>query len=305
MPFSAFARFGNGFRFSSKPPVGQAIYETLRDGMGSTYETDFDGRQQARLFAQAMCLSAAQYEAERAGNNQNPLTADELLPALERDYQVVPRFNASKSERRQILAARRIVTRGARREAVEDALRTLLGDDFIRYETTDNADIETWPATPGDVGAFARAGAQKKLFRLDANVGLLSVPTTVAFTSLGGTDAPIAGETYTVDPDSRHPSIEKITIVSATSSSITTVFTRPHAIGAIATRPHPVFISSKRYSRIVVTFAVATDPETRRKINEQMKRQLRGVSQWCIVSNEGTFHLGHATRARLNATVLT
>ena len=48
----------------------------------------------------------------------------------------------------------------------------------------------------------------------------------------------------------------------------------------------------------------ATDPETRRKINEQMKRQLRGVSQWCIVSNEGSFRLGHVTRARLDCTRL-
>jgi hypothetical protein len=272
--------------------------------MGDTYETDFAGRQQARLFAQAMCLSAAQYEAERAANNQNPLTADELLPALERDFQVVPRFNATKTERRRILAARRLVTRGARREAVEDALRTLLGDDFIAYEPTETADAVTFPASPGDVGTFARAGAQKKLFSINATVSRTGIALTVPFTSLGGTDAPIAGETYTVDPDSRHPSIEKITLTAATPTTITAVFGKPHTIGFLAVRPHPLQISSKRYNRVVVTFAAATDPETRRKINEQMKRQLRGVSQWCIVQ-EGTFHLGHATRARLNSTRLT
>lgn len=303
MPFSAFARFGNGFRFSSKPPAGQSIYETLRDSMGDTYDVDFNARPQVRLYCQAMCLSAAQYEFERAEKNQNPSTADELLPTLERDYQVIPPFDATKHERRVVLAARRLVTRGPRREAVEDALRTLLGDDFIAYETTEVADAVTWPSVPGDVGVFARSGTQKKLFRLAVPISLTSIPLTVGFASLAGTDAPIAGEEYTVDPDSRNPHTEKITIAAATASAITATFTKPHVTGAIATRPHPVLISSKRYSRVVVSFAAATNPETRRKINEQMRRQLRGVSQWCI-AQEGTFRLGHATRARLSSTRL-
>lgn len=304
MGFSAFKRFGNGFRFSSKPPVGQAIYETLRDGMGAAYETDFGGRQQARLFSQAMCLAAAQYEAERAANNQDPLTADELLPALERDYQVVAPYNATKAERRRVVSARRLTTRGPRKEAIEDALRTLLGADFLRYEPTELQDIESFPAVPGAVGAFARAGAQKKVFRIVGYVSRCNQPVTVTFESLGGTDAPIIGEEYTVDPDSRCPNVEKIRIASVSGSQLTATFTKPHPAGILATRPHPLLISSKRYNRVIVTVEAATDPETRRKINEQMKRQLRGVSQWCIVQ-EGTFRFGHATRARLNATRLT
>lgn len=304
MPFSAFARFGNGFRFSGKQPVGQTIYESLRDGMGAAYEEDFDGRQQARLFAQAMCLSAAQYEVERAGNQQNPLTADELLPALERDYQVVPRYTDTKNERRRVLDARRKVTRGSRAEAVEDALRTLLGDAFIAYEPTPAADAVVWPATMDEVGVFARAGAQKKVFRLNAPVVTTGVAKTVSYTSIGGTDAPLAGEFYTVDPDSRCPSIEKILLTAATPTTITAVFTKAHRIGAVAARPHPLIVSTKRYNRIVVTLAAATDPETRRKIAAQMRRQLRGVSRWCIVSDEGTFLLDDPDRGILDATGL-
>lgn len=288
MPFSAFARFGNGFRFSGKKPAGQVIYETLSEGMGTTYDLENGVRQRARLFAQAMCLSAAQYETERAGNNQNPLTANELLPALERDYQVVPRFDATKHERRQVLAARRIVTRGPRQEAVEDALRALLGDDFIAYEPVSTADAVTWPPSPGDVGVFAAPGTQGKLLRIDANVSTTGVALSVPFVSLGGTDAPMAGETYTVEPDSRSPRIEQITVASVSGGSLVATFTKSHPIGAIAVRPLPLWISSKRRNRIVVSPAAANDPETRRKINEQMKRQLRGVSQWWIV-REGEF----------------
>lgn len=304
MRFSAFAPLSSGFGFSSKPPYSEAIYEALKSNFGETYETSFDGLQQARLYAQAMCVGAAQYQIDRAINNRKAETATELLPSIERDYQIVPSYSSSLDERRKIAAARALVTRGSRQEAVEDALRTLLGAAFIAYEPTATAALETFPAIPGDVGVFARSGTQKKVFSLGANVSRTEIPLTVPFTVIGGTDAPIAGETYCVDPDTRHPSIEKITISSVAGSSLVATFTKPHTVGALAVRPHPVWISSKRYSRVVVTFAAATDPETRRKINEQMKRQLRGVSQWCIVSNEGTFRFGHATRARLSATRL-
>jgi hypothetical protein len=304
MPFSYYNRFGNGFRFSSRKSHGLAIYETLRDSMGAAYNTATGGIQQARLYAQAMCLAAAQYELDRAANNQNPMTATELLPVLERDYQIIPPFSATLSERRRVVAARRLTTRGPRTEAVEDALRTLLGDAFIAYEPTATTVLETFPSNPSDIGTFAGAGAQKKLFTIDTSVSITQVPVTVPFTSLAGTGAPIAGEEYTVGPDSRDPNIEKITITSVSGSNLTATFTKPHMPGTVGVRPHPLWISSKRYNRIVVTFAAATDPETRRKINELMKRQLRGVSQWCIVSNEGTFRFGHATRARLNATRL-
>lgn len=304
MPFSAFARFGNGFRFSSKPPAGQIIYETLREGMGETYDTDFNSRPQARLYAQAMCLSAAQYETERAGNNQRPRTANELLPALERDHQIVPRFGATKHERRQVLAARDIVTRGPRQGAVEEALINLLGDDFIAYEPTPASDAAAWPSSPGSIGVFSRPGAQQKLFRIDTNVSTTGTPVTVSFVSLGGTDAPMPGEEYTVDPNPRSPRIEKITIDSVSGSTLQATFAKAHPLGTLAARPYPLWTSTKRYNRIIVTLAAATDPETRRKINEQMKRQLRGVSQWCIVSNEGAFVLDSPTRGILDATGL-
>ncbi len=301
MKFSAFARFNSGFAFSSKPTHGQAIYEAMRDSMGGTYETDFSGKQQARLYAQAMCIGAAQYQFDRAHNNGKASTSTELLPSHERDYQIVPSYGSTLNERRQVASARALVTRGPRREAVEDALRTLLGDDFVSYETTDAGDAITFPSSPGDVGTFTRPGSQKKLLRLDANISLIGVPNTVPFTSLGGTDAPIVGESYTVAPDSRNPNIEKITLTAVTPATITAVFNKPHTVGTLATRPHPLWISSKRYSRIVVTFVAATDPETRRKINEQMKRQLRGISRWCIVQegealgDDPLFGIGDAT----------
>lgn len=305
MSFSAFHRFNGGFRFSSRAPHGRRIYDALKSSQGNTYDESFDGRQSARLYAASMSLAAAQYQIDRALNNASPLTATELLGKIERDYQIVPNYQQTLQDRREMADARRKVTRGARRESIEDALRVLLGDDFVDYETTAASDRVTWPTLPEDVGAFKRAGAPKKGFRLLGNVSRLNVDLTVSFEAIPGLDAPVAGDTYTLETDSRSPSTERITILSVAASTITCQFTKPHAAGALAMSPHPVWISNQRYDRIVTTFAAATNQETRRKINEVMARMLRGVSQWCIVSDEGGFHLGSATRARLDATRLT
>lgn len=304
MGFSAFSRFNGGFRFSSRAPHGRRIYEALKASQGDTYEESFDGRQSARLYAAAMSLAAAQYQIDRALNNASPLTATELLGKIETDYQLVPNASQTLQERRVVAAARRKVTRGARRESVEDALRTLLGSDFIAYETVAPIDRYSWPNFPGDVGAFKRPGAPKKGFVLAGHVAVLGTPYTVAIAPIPGLELPVASETYTLGPDSRSYHIEKITLTAVTSSTITAVFTKPHEQGEIAMSPHPVWISNQRYSRIVVRTAAARNPETRRKVNETMARMLRGVSSWCIVSNEGTFRLGHATRAKLGSTSL-
>lgn len=303
MGFSAFARFNGGFRFSSRAPHGRKIYEALKASQGDTYEEDFSGRQSARLYAAAMALGAAQYQIDRALNNASPLTATELLGKIENDYQIVPNFNQNLQERRVIADARRKVTRGARRESVESALRGLLGSDFIEYVTTDPAARDVWPASPGDVGAFKRAGAPRKAFRIAANVAR-SGPQAVAIEAIDGLDLPMAGETYTVEPDTRHPSIEKITISSATGSSIVATFAKPHTRGAVALTPHPAWTSHQRYSRVVLTFAAANDAETRRRVNELMARMLRGVSRWFICHDRGDWVIEDPERGLLDRTVL-
>lgn len=288
---SAFTPPGH-FAFSSKPAHGQSIYETLRANFGDVFLTDFDGSlQQARLYAQAMCLASSQYQLDRALNNRTPEKATELLGVLEHDYQVIPSPRSTLEQRRAYLTAFQQVTRGNRREAMEDALRTLLGSDFLEYRTTQRADIVTTPANPGTVGVFAAAGAKKKVFRLNAAIYLTGVEVECPITPMGGTEFPLAGETYCVDPDPRR-NIEQILVTDAAGppfNTITTTFTKSHEFGTLAARPHPYWISNQRVDTVVVTLAAATDPETRRKINEIMARLTRGVSQWSIINDLGVF----------------
>lgn len=301
---SAFTPPGH-FAFSSKPSHGESIYRTLRANFGDVFLTDFDGLQQARLYAQAMCFASAQYQFDRALNNRKPSTATELLPVLEHDYQVIPSPHATLNERRDFLTAFQKIGRGNRREAIEDALRTLLGSDFIAYRTTARSDIVATPASPSTPGVFLAAGAKKKVFSIDVAVSVVGSPITVPFTSLGGTDTPLVGETYCVDPDPRR-NIEQVTIAGVGVGTITTIFTHSHEPGTLAARPHPFWSSNQRYSVVVLSHLgkAWNDPETRRKINELMARAVRGVSTWDIISDAGTFVLDDPVRGILDATAL-
>lgn len=302
---SAFTPPGH-FAFSSRPSHGESLYRTLRDNFGDTFSVADDGLQQARLYAQAMCLAAAQYQIERAANNKDPLTASELLGVLERDYQVVPSQHATLPERRAYLAAIQRISRGNRREAIEDALRMLLGPDFIEYRTNQpDTTVPPWvftaPRFPGEVGVFCASGAKKKVFSIDPVVLTTGVPIEVAITPLGGTDMPMAGETFCVDPDPRR-NIEQVTIDAVSGNTITATFTMAHESGTLATRPHPYWISYQRYDYIIVSVAAASDAEKRRKVNDLMGRALRGVSQWGIMHNAGVLTCDDATLGKLDCT---
>lgn len=285
--FSQFTPFGH-LAFSSRPAHGQTIYETLRDNFGDTFNVSYSGLQQARLYAQAMCLASAQYQIDRAANNGSPATATELLGVLERDHKIIPSQGATLQERRDYLSAYKRITRGNRREAIEDALRTLLGSDFIEYRTTARSEIVATPTDPALTSVFSARGAKKKVFSVNLPIATIGRPFSVPFTPVAGTDPPLAGESFSFDPDPRR-NIERVTITAVADGQITAIFTKSHEPGTLAVSPHPYWISNQRLDTIVVSDAAAIDAEKRRKISELMARALRGVSQWQIVIASGFF----------------
>lgn len=291
------------------------IYQALRNSFigpdgDSTFRTDDasirgePGVFQALLWASATAMAMAKEQLERAGANRNPATATELLALLERDYQVAPPYNATIEERQAYLAARAAVAKGASADVIEEALSNMLGEDFVAYQTVSAEAAELWPASPGDVGVFDAPNTERKTLTILDPVSTTGVEKAVRYELIGGSNPPIAGERFCFDPNARSPNIESVEITSVTDTHITATFTKPHNPHTLACRPHPIWLSSKRYNIIVLKFAAATDESVRHRVNEYMSRALRGVSQWCIVSNEGSLLLGHQTRARLGATLL-
>lgn len=299
---SAFTPCGH-LAMSSKPAHGERIYNALRANLGDDYSQETDSNVQADLYATAMCIASAKYTLERAANNSNPLKATELLPKLERDHLIVPNPAVAIEARRANLAARMMLSRGARRENVEDLLRTLLGDDFIAYETTAPADIETWPPSPGAIGNWVEPRVAK-IWKTQSGISVLGSPIGVALESINDSEPFTTGESVCVEPDARGRP-EHVTVTQGFSASIIATFTRAHDPATIITNQRiPLRISNQRYARIVVSAAASIDTVKRRQVNEIMKRVAQDVSIWGIVSDEGTFLLEHATRSRLDATGL-
>ncbi len=212
-----------------------------------------------------------------------------MLGLLEQDYQIVPAADATLNDRRRELAARAKISKGNRQGAMEYALRLLLGADFIEYRTTPIQFATVSPYLPESIGAYPPPGTEKKTIRITQRILERGIPVTVSFETIGLSQLPAAGETYSFDPDTRNASIEAVTVDSVVGANLTATFAKAHEAGAVATNSNPAWISSKRYVSVVTTLAAATNPETRRKINELMARVSRGVTQWEIIHNQGQF----------------
>jgi len=295
----SFGSFGH-FSFSSKPTHGRAIYESISENMGDSYDQGFESLNSARLYADAMCMASAQYQLDRALNNRNPALATELLTQLEKDFQVTPGYRDSLKQRRDYLSALAKVSRGNSQAVIENALRLVLGTDFVSYT---HLTTPPWPVDPTATSVFAVAGETTKQFMIQPCVVDTGSLISVNFVPVGASEPPRKGEHYTVDPDPLS-TVEVIKIDSSTATSISAVFSRSHDPGTIATRSYPFWSSHRRYSVITTTLAASQDPEKRRKVNNLMTRAARGVSQWCIVSNSGSFVLDSTTRGVLGSTAL-
>lgn len=292
--FSAFSRFGFA-RFSSRKTYHQIIFETLRDGQGPGYDPDFNSVQSARLFAAAACLASSQYMLERAYNNANPLKATELLGELEKEYGLIPAQDATLPQRRSELAARVLIIRGAARYAVMDALRLVLGSDFVDYRTSEAPGV--YPTTmqlAAKQGTFTTDTTDRKTLRITECISVgLGLPKTVHFTAYDPTETlPLlfAGEKLLVDPAVMR---ETVTIESVSADTFTATFALPHdALSPATTARVPVWVSTQRHSLIVLTTEAALDPERRRKANDVLKRIMRGVSTWDLCDESGPFRVG-------------
>jgi hypothetical protein len=295
----AFGFFGH-YAFSSKPTHGRSIYESMSEGLGESYNSDFDSLQSARLYATAVCLASAQYQLDKALNNRDPSKATDLLPKLEEDFRVTPGPYDTLKQRRDFLSTMVKVSRGNSKQVIEAALFAILGDEFVSYS---HLAPVAFPTNPEYFGVFSNRNEPVKQFFITKAVSVVGSPITVDYTVIPGSDLPMARETYTVDPDPRS-TIETVTIDSVVGSSLTATFYRSHEPGTIATRPYPFWSSHGRYSTIVVKLSAAQNSEKRRKMNELMTRAARGVSQWAIVSDQGSFVLDSSTSGILGSTVL-
>jgi hypothetical protein len=296
---SAFSGLGH-LRFSSKQPYGQKYYQAMVKalGEGANFALDFDDNHQSAVtYAAAMSLARARHTLERAGNNRLALKSTEIMPHHEDEYGLWPTANATLPERRAELAARRQLSRGARREAIENALSLVWGTHFRAYRTIPYAEASVCPslATPDTGGgSFKAATTTIKLRTLNTVISTgLGSPQWINTTHLAGSaDMLRTDETITVEPG-RLGCFETVAILDVSGTQIRATFNKPHDAGTIiTTAPYPFWTSTTRYDLAVLSTTKVLDPEYRRRGREILNRALRGVSQWAIVCEESTGVLG-------------
>lgn len=283
--FSAFNPFGM-LKFSNAPSRGEQIYRSMYAAKVGALDLTVGSYAEAKLYAQAMGIARGRYALERAFNQQNPFKCIELLPALEKNWAVIPSETDTILDRQLNVAARMMLVRGATREAIVAGLTAILGLHLIAFRTVQPSEIVTEQPTGVTGPLFARPELPFKLIRLTGPVTTLGSLYTVPYTNADPTAGPILvqkNDIFMVQPDNTGLA-EVVTVVSATDSDLSAIFTRSHDIGAFATTQNWVnWTSTQRIYYIIVDNFAALDTETVRRVDDFMGKVSRGVSTWNVV----------------------
>ena len=284
---------------SSKPSHAEDIFNSLKNQYAdSGISVEPGSREDCTLYAQGMGLARAQYCLEKAWNQLLPSKVTDLLDQREAEYGLIPGPFDSTDTRRRALVARKLLPAGATQNNIENALRALLGADFIAYRPTKTTEAVNTPTNATDQPInFQRSTAAPKVVTLGADISIgLGSPQAVGYTKA---DLPLhpglspsanyiqVGDKLVIEAG-RFGLEEVVTVSACTSSTFTATFNKAHQAGAVCTtQPWPRWSSTKRYSLIVVSAAAAVDPVKRKAIDDLMGRMARNVSTWAIVASTG------------------
>jgi hypothetical protein len=295
--FSAFTPFGL-LDFSSQDSDAEKAYRELKANYGEeAFDYTIGTEHEADVYATAMAIGAAKATIRRAGNQHNPATAFELLPAHEAAFGLVPARGASLASRQAAAAARNRVLRGSRPEAIQEALEGVLGSDLLAIRVLTVAESDQWPTSIVDAGPGLYSDPRKplKFIKLldpvaGALDGITPIELTLPYENWDTTDTPVTlarGELLLVEPEiPDEAEVVEVTEVATVGGvkTFTAEFLRAHNFeSAATTRPTPIRTSTKRHYLIVVTASASLDAVIRKQVNETMQRMVRGVSTWNIV----------------------
>lgn len=307
---SAFTACGH-LRLSSAPSLPERYYDMLSQLYGATgpngvYNLTPGSHMDATIYAKAFALARADGCVTRAGNQQNPLRAFDMLPQLEADFQVAANTNTVFTQRQANLAAKKILPRGAVFTNVVAGLRNILGSNFLAYVPLTTSQASVWPvwtSTYGEsrVKCTSVAVPAKVVMLADviAEAGTVTVPYTNVDPTTDEVDL-VPGDVVVVQPDngwvaetvtvlSTTPTVAVTATTPAVQRTFTAVFVNAHDVGAaVTTQNWPYQWSTQHQVFVVVKSSVAVDAESRRQVNQWMGQVQRGPTQWAIVEPSST-----------------
>lgn len=286
------------FELSDEEPLAERIYNTMVAAHGGQFDmTVGESRQEAWCFATALSKARAMKAAERAGAQAYAATVSDKIEQRESEFHITPPFDATLPERQAVIAKRRRRPGVWTAARITAALQELLGADFIAYRPTPLAEAARWPAALADQPQnLQRPTVTRKTVRLTHSVTTLGSPLIATYELVDIPQGPGSVQADLVDGDALVVDhglglAETVIVSDVYTGSIgprffTATFTKPHPNGTLCTTaPFPKWISMKRHSLVVVSSTVVSNPETRRRIDEEMRRMVRASSTWDIVQS--------------------
>ncbi len=308
--------------FSSAPSHAENIYNSLINTIGKpgeTLSTEEHSRMRAWCYATAMSQARSRYLLEQGGNQIAPLrTAENFLATREDEYGIIPSPNAGPDERRAAIAAARKLPGGGSYNNVNNALITLLGSALKKYLPTPIAAAVVTPTSPGDQPMnLIPLQRLPKLIRILPAISInLGTPVWVQYEVIETPFIPeqssptlpaqnlLVGETVVVNPghNTLHERCEVLDLRETVPGfkEIRLTFNNPHDPNTVAYNyVYPYWLSTRRFSLIILDAVRAADAETRRRTNEFLDKVLRAVTTWAIAREDplnpghtGTFNVG-------------
>lgn len=308
--FSLFTPFGH-LRFSRVPAIGKRLFDlgaaALGDGRPGTYAITRanNGRTFAWLYAWAMTAGTVYLLQKRAGRQWDPARATDLLELQERERGSIPQAGWTVDQRQAQLARMRRLIQDVSANGLTGAMTELLGDAFLAYVPTAIADVVNWPTSLGDSPMLlAEPTLPRRVATLTSSIATVGVSTIANY---GEREPGIewtltAGDVVVIEPENPDRA-ERVTLADAFDSDGSGPYflqftpTKPHAAGvSILRAPFPMWSGSKRHSLVVLSEAMAEDPETRRLAQWLMERYARATSTWDLAgANPGDLTAGPFT----------
>ena len=160
------------FQLGNDPSPGEQVFKamTMQITDPKTGRCPYDltpgTHEEAKLRATALQVAAAAVRVETAAIQGDPTKAIEGIPRLEQDYVITPPVGATLPQRAAALTAAAQMNGGASYGAIVNALRALLGTNFVGLNpSTDHTEVPSNPATA--FGTYAQPkGTVPKYFAL-------------------------------------------------------------------------------------------------------------------------------------------
>lgn len=295
--FGSLAPFGL-LEFGNVPSLAEPIYASMIRGVTSGMSTQQGDHIEATTYADAIAFASARATFKNGFNQRRPKRAVEFLPAHERTYGIVPAASESDEQRRRVVQSRKLMSRGSRREFIENALRTLLGSLFVAV-VAETGTPATHPALPANEGSWDAPNTLPLYCKLLSPIAVVGASqVTFTYENLLGDGARITPLTrLTFEPENVSRTESVLITAASTTGALTAraTFAKSHDIGGMIRSHAPVWRSPQRVLLVVLTAVAVTDPLVIRRTDALMKRLVRGSTQWAIAVESSPGNLGPYT----------